>query len=333
MNMPASPGAEGPREGPREGLRPDARPPLRGPDLSCHARGNAGLPFVHSFRAAAPGPHAMIAAVVHGNEVCGAIALDRLLRAGVRPLRGELSLAFVNTAAYAADPPARFLDEDLNRVWDPQALSGSRSSRELARARELRPLLDRVDRLLDLHSMQNQAEPVALAGEADKGAALAAAIGVPHSIVHDAGHPAGPRMRDYGPLADASAGPAAVLVECGEHRAPEAAALAWEVSLRFLLALRMLAPAEAEALNGAPLAPPPPQRRIRVTGLVTAGREFRLARPFAGMDLIPRAGTVVAWNDGEAVQTPYDDCFLIMPNPTPAEGTTAVRLGRLVAAR
>ena len=62
-------------------------------------------------------------ALTHGNEIAGAIVLDRLLRASFRPARGCLTLGFANLAAFARFDPAeptasRFLDEDLNRLWD-----------------------------------------------------------------------------------------------------------------------------------------------------------------------------------------------------------------------
>lgn len=307
------------------------------PDLSAHAAGTHGLPYLHSFAAGAEGPHAVIAALVHGNEVCGAVALDRLLRSGFRPERGRLTLVFVNIDAFLAEPPVRFLDEDLNRVWAPATLDGPGVSRELARARSLRPWLDQADFLLDLHSMHGQATPLALAGEHDKGAALARGMGLSASIVHDAGHPAGPRMRDYGRFGDAATPNAAVLLECGRHGEASAADLAWQAVLRFLCFLEMMPAKTASALaGGAPPAIPEaatgsvPPMRIRVTGLVTAGRSFRFAQPWTGMEIVPRRGTVVAWNDGEAVLTPHDDCVLVMPTPGAAPGTTALRMGRIL---
>jgi len=74
---------------------------LRPPDLARRTAGNTGIPGFHSFTADAAGPHVLLLAVVHGNEIAGAIALDRLLAAGLRPQRGRLSLGFVNLAAYA----------------------------------------------------------------------------------------------------------------------------------------------------------------------------------------------------------------------------------------
>ena len=95
---------------------------LSAPDIRPWRAGNTGVDFVHRFEAAVPGPNVMVQALTHGNEICGAIALDWLLRQGFRPRRGTLTLAFGNVEAYArfdaADPyPSRFVDEDFNRVW------------------------------------------------------------------------------------------------------------------------------------------------------------------------------------------------------------------------
>src|SRR4051794_17422687 len=102
------------------------------PDLSPYAQGNAGLPYVWMFSSAKPGPHVLVQALTHGNEVCGAIALDSLLRSGVRPKRGTLTLVFANVAAYERFDPtqpfaSRCVDEDFNRVWDAATLACTRT--------------------------------------------------------------------------------------------------------------------------------------------------------------------------------------------------------------
>ena len=48
-------------------------------------------------------------------------------------------------------------------------LDGPRHSVELERAREIRPLIDTVDVLLDLHSMLWPSEPLMLCGETAEG--------------------------------------------------------------------------------------------------------------------------------------------------------------------
>jgi predicted deacylase len=57
------------------------------PDISPWQHGNAGVEYVHSFDSGVPGPHVMIMALTHGNEVSGAITVDRLLRKGLKPRR------------------------------------------------------------------------------------------------------------------------------------------------------------------------------------------------------------------------------------------------------
>jgi predicted deacylase len=297
------------------------------PDLDLYAAGNTGVPYVWRFESSRPGPDAVLVALTHGNELCGAIALDALLRAETSPIRGSLTFIFANIdAALSFDPLApeqsRYMDEDLNRVWDIATLEGTRSNSELNRARALRPFIDRADLLLDLHSMQHPTEPLALAGSHAKGAEMARRIGLPAAIVMDKGHTSGRRLRDYGAFDDPTSDKAAVLVECGQHWEKSSAAVALDVTRRFL---------SAYELADIP-APPaePAQRVITVTDAITMGHEkFRFVEPFVGMEIIEKAGTIIAYDGALPVTTPYDNCVLIMPTRNLRPGLTAVRLGRL----
>ena len=144
-----------------------------------------------------PGPCVMIQALTHGNEFCGAIAIDDLLREGVRPASGTLTLAFANVAAYARfdfDAPdrSRYIDEDYNRVWGDDQLKGPRDSTELRRARELARFVDQADLLLDLHSMHEPCRPIMVCAKSDKSVAFARRIGVPADLLVDTRPPGGP---------------------------------------------------------------------------------------------------------------------------------------------
>jgi predicted deacylase len=155
----------------------DVRLPL--PDLAPWRAGNTGIPGAWRFTAAEPGPHLLVTALVHGNEIAGALLLSRWLRAGLRPRRGTLTLCFANLAAFdrfdPADPTAsRFVDEDLNRVWAEETLGGGRRSSELERARALLPLVRQADVLLDLHSFHSPGEPFAMLGPANNTGTLQA---------------------------------------------------------------------------------------------------------------------------------------------------------------
>jgi predicted deacylase len=305
------------------------------PSLAPYAGGNAGVPYAWTFTAARPGPHVLLQALTHGNEVCGAIALDWMLRQEVRPERGTLSLVFANVAAYerfdANDPFAsRCVDEDFNRLWTADVLDGPRDSVELRRARELRPLYDRADYLLDLHSMSEACAPLAMAGRQRKGLVLAQALGVPRHIVIDGGHSAGRRLRDYSFFDDPADARSALLIECGQHWEASAPAVAQQATLRWLRHFGMAARDLLDAfLDRGPV---PPQALIEVTTTVTIATDaFAFTIPVQGLQTIARAGTTYAI-DGEAeIRTPHDGCVLIMPTRRPRKGETAVRLGRYVA--
>lgn len=322
----------------RRGFAPphddSALPPIEVafPNLDRWAVGNTGLPYVWTFGSGRPGPHVLLQALTHGNEVCGAIALDWLLGTGPEPARGTLSVCFANVAAYRAfdhaDPFAsRCVDEDFNRLWEAEVLDGPRKSADLARARELRPLYDEVDYLLDLHSMTDPCPPLAMAGRHAKGVELARALGVPAHVVVDGGHAAGKRLRDYAFFDDPDDPRNAILAECGQHWERSSPFVARQATLRFLSHFAMADPAFLD--RHLDRAPPPPPTVIEVTDVVTIATDaFAFALPVQGLTVVPKGGTLLA-RDGDArICTPYDDCVLVMPTRRPKKGETAVRLGR-----
>lgn len=318
--------------------RTPAQPPLpqfpvslRAPDLGPWRAGNTGVPGFTTRAGAAPGPHLALAALVHGNEIAGAIALARLLEAGLRPRRGRLTFGFANLAAFDRFDPgnptaSRFVEEDMNRLWDVPVLDGPRRSLELDRAREIRPLIDTVDVLVDLHSMLWASDPLVLSGPTPKGRDLALAIGQPELVVADQGHVSGRRMIDYGGFADPAAAATAVLVEAGQHWAEPTVAMTFAAIAGVLRHLDMV--------RSHPLLPPPvPAARPRfaeVTTVVTAATaNFAFVRPFRGGDVIAERNTLLAMDGEEEVRTPHDDCLLVMPSLRPSRGHTAVRLARI----
>ena len=317
----------------------DARSPLppievEFPDIERWQAGNTGVPFVWTFPSDRPGPHVTIQALTHGNEVCGAICNDWLLREAFRPTRGTLTLTFANVAAYrtfnATDPyTSRCVDEDFNRLWTLDILDGTRQTADLSRARELRPVYDATEYLLDLHSMTDPCLPLALAGQQQKGLELAFAIGMPEHVIIDGGHKAGRRLRDYAAFDDPASPRNALLLECGQHWEVAAPRVAQQASLRFLRHFGMADGAFLDAhLDTAPL---PRQRAIEITHVVTIATEaFEFARPVEGLDVIAKAETLLARDGDDEVRTPYANSVLVMPTRRPKKGETAVRIGRYV---
>lgn len=300
------------------------------PDISEWLAGNTGVPGFTTRDSGLPGPHVAVLALTHGNELAGGIVLDRLLRAGLVPVRGRLTFGFVNLQGFQQFDPlrptiSRFLDEDINRVWEPAVLDGPRHSRELDRAREIRPLIDTVDVLLDLHSMLWPSEPLILCGTSAKGRELARGIGRPALVVADHGHVNGQRIIDYPRFADPDTPFAAILVEAGLHWQPDTVETAMASAVGLFRHLRLVA-------DDAPLPPLPaaaPQRFATVTNAVTAmTKNFAFVQAYHGGDVIPRRNTLIALDGETEIRTPHDDCLLVMPSLRPSRGHTAVRLAR-----
>ena len=298
---------------------------LTPPDLSPWLAGNTGVPGFTTRESGVPGPHVMVVGLMHGNELAGGIVLDAMLRDPPVLERGRLTLGFANLEAFQRFNPrqptaSRFVDEDLNRLWEPAMLDGPRRSAELSRARQMRPLIETADVLLDLHSMLWPSDPLILSGPALKGRALAAAIGTPGMVVSDHGHMSGPRLIDH-PRFTGPGSAAAALVEAGQHWEPSTVA-ATQACVNGLLHATGLVP-------GADVAARP--QLAEVTVVVTASSaSFSFVQAFRGGEVIPAQGTLIATEGSAEIRTPHDNCLLVMPSLRPSRGHTAVRLARLL---
>ncbi len=139
------------------------------------------------------GPLLVFTGGVHGNEPAGVEALQRVfaeLERTAPPLRGRAVALAGNLAALARK--ARFVDQDLNRMWTAERfqrgleLAPAPESCELSEQRELiahfRSLLD-GDRtgatLIDLHSTSGLGPPFAILTARPARRRLAQALGVP----------------------------------------------------------------------------------------------------------------------------------------------------------
>ena len=270
----------------------------------------------------------VINALMHGNEISGAQALIKLLHQGPKPRRGKLTLVLANTAAFNAfassqPPGGRFVDVDMNRLWSPHLWDDGNDSSEHRRARDLWPVFAQADYLLDLHSMQSQSAPMMLCGATRKARKFAARLGCPGMVVADAGHANGRRLIDCPPFAIEEAAPIALLLEAGQHNAPQSVDTAYQACLR-LLELTGLAEASA------PLGPIEPDILMVSDAILVQHGPFSFARPFKGLDVIDRRRTIIAIDGGLPIRTPYDECILIMPSPRVPIGHVAVRLAQRI---
>ena len=325
-----------PRSPPANGHRPEPTLPAdlpefpvytAAPDLTPFLAGNTGIRGFTTRDSGLPGPHVALVSLMHGNELAGAIVIAELLRQNFTPLCGRLTMGFANLDAFSRFDPtnplaSRFVEEDMNRVWDDAQLFGVRRSLELDRAREIRPIIDTADLLLDLHSMLWPSDPLLLCGPTPRGRDLAETLATPHMVIADHGHADGKRLIDYGRFTAAVAPAAAILVEAGQH---------WELSC-----VTQTQATVQRLLSHAGMIPPcpAPQRApifAQVTCAITARtNRFIFAHAYRGGEIVRAANSLIAHDGDEEIRTPYDDCLLVMPSLRAVRNHTAIRLARMV---
>ena len=282
---------------------------------------------MHRFASGKPGPHVLVNALTHGNELCGMVAATQLLDQNVRPLVGTLTVSFANVAAYESfDPGKPFesqqLVHNLNRIWSPEWLEGGEDSPELRRARELRPVVAAADHILDLHSTSQEVEPFWVYPAFQRNAEVALAIGRPSvHLVMPNGLGSGTPLIQHGRhgVEDSAAG-AALVAECGQHFRNASAEVAVNVTLDFLAHFGLIAPRP-------PLSPRPAQRRfLLLQTYVIRTPEFRFTRPVKGFETFA-GGELIATDGAHEIRAP-EDCTILMPAREAIVGREGVYIAR-----
>ncbi|MGJ7507062.1 succinylglutamate desuccinylase [Variovorax sp. GT1P44] len=294
-------------------------------DISAYRKGNTGIDYVHRFESGQPGPHVLVNALTHGNEICGMVAATHLLDTGVRPKIGTLTVSFAHVEAYNAFNAEKPFDNrqivhNLNRVWSDEWLDGPEDSPELRRARELRPVVAAADHILDIHSTSQDVVPFWVYPAFDRNAKVALAIGLPPvHLVMPSGLGSGTPLIQHGLHAGPDAPGAAMVVECGQHFKQSAADLATEVTMRFLANFGLV---DKDPATPAPEA----QRRFELlqTHMIQS-EDFRFVRPLVGFETFAK-GELIATNGPDEIRAPCDECTIFMPAQRAIVGREAVYL-------
>ncbi len=281
-------------------------------DIECYREGNTGIPYLWSFSADQEGPHLMICAIMHGNEIAGAAVLDRLLKEKIRPLKGRLSLCFGNPKAYSQfdknnPTQSRFVDQDINRIWGKELLDLSLDNYELRRARELREYLNDVDFLLDIHTMQADGPAVALIADRESGLECAKKLTeIPFVLTGKVHEPESLRLRDLSHFGVTQKHAAAIQIEAGQHWKAETVDVAEIIAREFLEAYGLAKVTERK--------PEIPQKLLRIVKTLHQKADgFHYSHDIKSGDFFPDAGTILA-NDGDlTITTPEESCYFLMP--------------------
>ena len=266
-----------------------------------------------------PRPYVGVGGAMHGDEPCGALAIQRI--AGdfesrmLAPAQGTVFLIHANPKATSLGRRHTPEGEDLNRLWSfdfTRRLRQEAWGYEHHRAVELKEVLGDLDLFLDLHSAKTETPAFGVSnGEAEIDE-IAQRIGL--SFVVESW---------YG-LADKViigflklAGVPALSVECGAHGDPDIAAKAHRIAMSFLRATGAVAD-EQEGLGEQ-------VRRVRVVETITRpSQEFHFGAPWTGFQRI-EPGTLIGRDRVTEIRA-AQSCYAVLPNEHVAVGEDVVYL-------
>jgi predicted deacylase len=282
----------------------------------------------HSFHGLEPGPRLLILGAVHGNEPCGTVAIRRVLQelaSGVLSLtRGRVTFVPIcNPKAFALD--VRQTERNLNRYLVPMAQP---DCYEAQLGNVLCPLLADCDVLLDIHSYTVGGAPFVLVKDfvsktdGDFAVTLGAevlltgwaaayeATGRNASQV-DANEGVGTTeyARRFGALA--------VTLECGQHKDPTCADIAYQAIHNALRHLNMMTGTVPKPLTNI--------RRVTMEQVFYRDAGGELAQPWQNFAPLT-AGTTIATSADRTIAA-EKDCVIIMPKAAAAVGEEWFYLG------
>jgi succinylglutamate desuccinylase len=279
---------------------------------------------VVQIHGSAPGPHLVMFSGVHGDEVSGIHALEKLffdLFTEKRVLRrGSLTLARANEQAMAAE--CRYVKHNLNRMF--RAEYGpeiDRDSYEFRRAQELKSILDHCDYFLDFHSAPIAQEPFLVAEH--MAVEFYARLGIPRIMTGWSRFSAGAIGGDAENYANAHGAKSATL-ESGSHFDKRSNDVAYRAAVSLLSSLEMLEEAETQVPAKAEL--------FDMYAVVKKEHaDFRYAGTVRNFERIPK-GEAFAFANGKPITVAEDTYLLIPMQPEKTRiGEEVCYLGRKLA--
>jgi predicted deacylase len=234
--------------------------------------------------------------------------------------KGTLFLIHGNPAASVVGKRHTEDGADLNRLFNfsfLDALPKKRWASEHYRAVELRPLLSSLDAALDIHSATAPTPPFGIVSHIPSSRPLARQLGLPY-LTHEWEGPGMLADRVMMQMLSFRDKPS-IAVECGQHEDPHAAERAQKTIAHFLVAVGMLAPEMAPALEKEPA-----MELSIVDAIKKPSTGFGLAGPFVGLQQM-RAGALIGSDENLEVRC-RRTCFVIMPNASVEVGNDMLYL-------
>lgn len=270
---------------------------------------------IYCFDARQPGKHLLILGGIHGNEICGPLALQSLINeissSALEICRGKLTIVPVcNPRAYQEGK--RFIEKDLNRFF--RRLNSRPDTYEENLALELIPLVETCDYVLDIHSLTIASEPFVIQDYLDKNSlAFGAALGFSTMIT---GWPEAQKLHQDNPIYDVCAcaktyRKASTVVECGQDLDQQA-----QIHARgsAIAAIRFL-----DLIPGNPVSPNKITQVFHIDKVIFHSPGSCFPKDWCNLELVRRGEIIATFADGRTI-TSEKDCHIIMPNPAPISG-------------
>lgn len=266
-----------------------------------------------------PRPYVGVGGSMHGDEPCGALAIQRI--AGdfesrvLAPAKGTVFLVHANPKATSLGRRHTPEGDDLNRLWDfafTEQLRSEAWGYEHRRVLELKDVLGDLDVFLDLHSARTSTPPFGVSnGEANIDA-IAKQIGISFLVQSWYGL-ADKVMTGFLKLA----GVPALSVECGAHGDPEIAGKAHSIAMNFLRATGAIA--DGQRTNGCEV------QLVHVVERITRpSEEFHFAERWTGFQRL-EPGTLVGRDRVTEIRV-SQACYAVLPNEDVDVGDDVVYL-------
>jgi len=265
------------------------------------------IPGVVRITSDAAGPRVVMFSGVHGDEISGIHAVEKLFFdffTGARTLRkGSLTLARANAHAIAAE--RRYVKYNLNRMYkDEYGPEIDRNEYEYKRAQEMKSILRECDYFLDLHSAPIAQEPFLIAEQ--HAIEFFSKLGLPHIIMgwnKFSGGTTGGDGENYANMQ----GAIAATLESGSHFEKRSNDVAYRTVITMLSLLGMIDAVEQADRAKAEI--------IDMYAVVTKeADDFRYAGDVANFQRFAR-GEAFAFQNGKPVTVDEDSILLIPMKP------------------
>lgn len=259
----------------------------------------------------APGPTSIILAGVHGDELCGPLAFEKILP-NLTIERGQVFFGYGNPQAIEKN--VRQLETNLNRMFksDEDLNEQDKNSYEYKRAQFLKIYLDQSSALLDIHASSDPKSPPFIICEAN-GEETARCL--PVNLVVSGFDKIEPGGTDYYMNKNGNIG---VCIECGYRGDPTTSQTAETAIINFLISRGHIT-GSIETHKQSP---------IKIFNLYfSQTNHFRLAKDFADFTKI-KSGEIIGLDGNKEIRAPKD-CAILFAQNTNKIGDEAFLLGTI----